>query len=315
MKKSFAVGVLAAVAMMAGPAQAEWVPKKPIKIVVGFSPGGGTDIIARNIASATQPFIPVPLVIVNRAGAAGTLAGEYVAKGQPDGYTLLVAGGSESVSVGNHRKLNFDIRKDFSPIIRFNLLRIFIATNAKSGIKSLKDLVAKAKANPGKLTFASAGTGSAYHSTGLVFASRAGMDLKHVPYKGGAPALAALLGGHVDMTFSVGPELAPHQASGRINILGVASDDRHPAFPKIPTFKEQGFDIKVEMMKGLVGPAGMSREAVEYLHAKFKQGLETDVWKRLAKKSKLETAYLEGPAFQKAMTSTFESIGAVLKNK
>jgi len=118
-----------------------WEPTKPINLVVGFSPGGGTDTIARTVASAAQEFFPVPIVIVNRSGAAGTLAAEYVAGAKPDGYTLLVAGGSESTSVGNHRPLKYDIAKSFTPILRINKYRIFLAVNAKSGIKTVEDLV------------------------------------------------------------------------------------------------------------------------------------------------------------------------------
>ena len=164
-----AIGLLAVAAAVA-PARA-WEPKKPINIVVGFAPGGGTDIIARTVTSAAQEFFPVPLVIVNRAGASGTIAAEYVRNAPPDGYTLLVAGGSESTSVGNHQKLPYDIRTDFTAIIQFNRQRTLLAVKGDAPYKTLKEFVTEVKANPGKYTYGSSGAGSLYHSALLVFST------------------------------------------------------------------------------------------------------------------------------------------------
>jgi len=311
-RTALAASVFTLGALIASPVVA-WEPTKPIKLVVGFSPGGGTDAIARTVASAAQEFFPVPLVIVNRSGASGTLAAEFVASSKPDGYTLLVAGGSESTSVGNHRPLKYDIRKDFTPIMRINRYRIFLAVNAKSGIKTVKDLVEKAKSAPGKMAFSSGGNGSLYHSAMLVFNRETGTDMKHVPYKGGALGLAALVGGHVDVGVGAALEVKPHVDSGKIVLIGHTSPDPTDAYPDVPTLQDEGYDIVLGNMKGFVGPAGMPADVTQYLHDNFKKALETDTWKRLAKKQKIDTAYANGPDFLEAMAGMYNVIGKAVK--
>jgi len=306
-----AAGLLAIAAAVA-PAQA-WEPKKPINIVVGFAPGGGTDIIARTVTSAAQEFFPVPLVIVNRAGASGTIAAEYVRNAPPDGYTLLVAGGSESTSVGNHQKLPYDIRTDFTAIVQFNRQRTLLAVKGDAPYKTLKEFVTEVKANPGKYTYGSSGAGSLYHSALLVFTKAADLDMKHVPYKGGAPALAALLGGHIDATALSPDEGKAMLDSGQVRALATFSDARYPALPDVPTLQEQGYDIYLENMKGLIGPKGMDPEIVAYLHDNFRKGLETDTFKTLAEKANIELQYRDGPAFQQAMTDMYTAIGKAVQ--
>lgn len=309
--KTLVAGAAALAALAAAPAVA-WEPEKPIKIVVGFSPGGGTDIVARTLVAASQEFFPVPLVVVNRPGAGGTLAADFVAKQKPDGYTLLVAGGSESTSVPNHREVSYSL-DDFEPVLRLIRSRIIIVSKKGSGIKTIDDLVAKAKADPGGLVFASSGAGSLYHSTILLLSDKAGLEMRHTPYKGGAPAMAALLGGHVDVTLA-GPEEAQAQAAaGEINLLALGSEERTDLFPDVPTLKELGYDVYIENQKGLVAPAGIPEDVKTYLHDHFKRGLDSEVWKKMAAKLKLETAYLSGPDFKEAMTSMSENIGSAVK--
>jgi len=305
-----AAGVLAMVAAM--PVQA-WEPKKPINIVVGFSPGGGTDIIARTVSSAAQEFFPVPLVIVNRSGASGTIAAEYVRNAPPDGYTLLVAGGSESTSVGNHQKLPYDIRSDFTAVIQFNRQRTLLAVKGDRPWSTLEEFVTEVKANPGKYSYGSSGAGGIYHSALLVFSRAAGLDMKHVPYKGGAPALAALLGGHVHVIALSPDEGKAMLDSGQVRALATFSDERFPGYPDVPTLQEAGYDIYLENMKGLIGPKGMPPEVVAYLHDNFKKALETDTFKTLAAKANIEVQYRDGPGFQDAMTQMFNAIGEAVR--
>ena len=306
-----AIGLLAVAAAVA-PARA-WEPKKPINIVVGFAPGGGTDIIARTVTSAAQEFFPVPLVIVNRAGASGTIAAEYVRNAPPDGYTLLVAGGSESTSVGNHQKLPYDIRSDFTAIIQFNRQRTLLAVKGDAPYKTLEEFVTEVKANPGKYTYGSSGAGGLYHSALLVFTKAADLDMKHVPYKGGAPALAALLGGHIDATALSPDEGKAMLDSGQVRALATFSDARYPGLPDVPTLQEKGYDIYLENMKGLVGPKGMDPEVVAYLHENFKKALETDTFKTLADKANIELQYRDGPGFQQAMSDMYTAIGKAVQ--
>jgi tripartite-type tricarboxylate transporter receptor subunit TctC len=294
------------------PVQA-WEPKKPINIVVGFSPGGGTDIIARTVSSAAQEFFPVPLVIVNRSGASGTIAAEYVRNAPPDGYTLLVAGGSESTSVGNHQKLPYDIRTDFTSVIQFNRQRTLLAVKGDAPWTSLQDFVTEVKANPGKYTYGSSGAGGIYHSALLVFTRAAGLDMKHVPYKGGAPAMAALLGGHIDVTALSPDEGKAMLDSGQVRALATFSDERYPGYPDVPTLMESGYDIYLENMKGLIGPKGMDPEVVAYLHDNFKKAMETETFKALAKKANIEVQYRDGAGFQQAMTEMYNAIGKAVR--
>lgn len=306
-----AAGLFAAT-VAAMPAKA-WVPAKPINIVVGFAPGGGTDIIARTVTSAAQEFFPVPLVIVNRAGASGTIAAEYVRNAPPDGYTLLVAGGSESTSVGNHQKLPYDIRTDFTAIIQFNRQRNLLAVKGDAPWEMIDAFVTEVKANPGKYTYGSSGAGGIYHSALLVFTKAAGLDMKHIPYKGGAPAMAALLGGHVDAIVLSPDEGKAMLDSGQVRALATYSDERFAGLPDVPTMREAGYDIYLENMKGLIGPKGMDPEIVAYLHDNFKKAIETDTFKTLADKANIELQYRDGPAFQKAMTDMYNAIGAAVQ--
>lgn len=309
--KTLVAGAAALAALATAPAVA-WEPEKPIKIVVGFSPGGGTDIVARTLVASAQEFFPVPLVVVNKPGAGGTLAADFVAKQKPDGYTVLVAGGSESTSVPNHRDVSYGL-DDFEPILRLIRARIILVTKKGSGIESIEDLVAKAEEKPGGLVYASTGAGSLYHSSMLLFTKEAGIEMRHTPYKGGAPAMAALLGGHVDVTLAAPEEAQAQAAAGEINLLALTSDERTDLFPEVPTLKELGYDVYLENQKGLVAPAGIPDDVAAYLHDTFKKGLDSEVWTKMAGKLKLETAYLDGPAFKEAMTSMSANIGKAVK--
>lgn len=304
---TFLAAAVAATMLHPLPAAA-WEPDKPIHIVVGFAPGGGTDIVARALVASSQELFPVPLVIENRAGAAGTLAADYVAKQPADGYTLLVAGGSESVSVPNHRELTFSL-EDFEGIVRAIRSRLFIVSLKDSGIDSIDDLVEAAKARPGELAFASSGQGGIFHSTMLVLTENHDLDMKHVPYDGGAPAMAALLGGHVDITIGSPEEVQAQYDAGEINLLAVASIERSPLYPDVPTLTELGYDVYIENQKGLVAPAGLPEDVHAYLHDRFKQGIESQAWIDTAEKLKLETSYLSGPDFMEAMQSMSDNIG------
>lgn len=306
-----AILTLAVAVLFAAPASA-WEPTKPIKIYVGFSPGGGTDIVARTLVAASQEFFPVPLVVVNKPGAGGTIAADFVAKQPGDGYSLLVAGGSESTSVPNHREVSYSL-DDFRGVLRNIRARIILVSKAGSGIKTIDDLVKQAKAEPGKLAYASSGNGTLYHSTMLLFTKAAGVDMKHVPYKGGAPAMAALLGGHVDIALAAPEEAQAQVEAGQVNLLGLTSTERTDIFPDVPTLKELGYDVYLENQKGIVGPASMPDDVTQYLHDKFKMGMDTKVWQKMAGKLKLETSYLNGPDFKGAMETMSKTIGDAVK--
>lgn len=308
------VNAVAAAALLAvaGPAAA-WEPTKPIKIIVGFSPGGGTDLVARNLVASSQEFFPVPLVVVNKTGAGGTLAADFVKNQKADGYTLLVAGGSESTSIPNHREVSYTL-DDFRGVLRCIRSRIYIVSHKDSGIKSIDDLKSKAEANPGKLAYGSSGQGSLYHSTMLLTTKALGIDMRHVPYQGGAPMMAALLGGHIDITLAGPEEMVAQVQAGTVVPLALASESRLEAYKDVPTMMELGYDVYIENQKGIVVPAGTPDDVVQYLHENFKKGLESKVWQSLAGKLSMETSYLDGEEFMAAMKKMSANINDAVKS-
>ncbi len=313
-KVTFALAATAtAAALVFSVAAQAWEPEKPIKIVVGFSPGGGTDLVARNLVASSQEFFPVPLVVVNKPGAGGTLAADFVSKSKADGYTVLVAGGSESTSVPNHREVSYSL-DDFRGVLRCIRSRIYIVSHKDSGIKSIAELKAKAEANPGKMAYGSSGQGSLYHSTMLLATKALGIDMRHVPYKGGAPMMAALLGGHIDITLAGPEEAAAQFQAGTINLLSLASQSRLDTFKDVPTLQELNYDVYIENQKGIVAPTGTPDEVVQYLHDNFKKGLDSKVWAKLAGKLYMETAYLSGDDFMGAMKTMSANIDDAVKS-
>jgi tripartite-type tricarboxylate transporter receptor subunit TctC len=298
--------------LVAGRASA-WEPTRPITIVVGFAPGGGTDILARQLAASTQPFVPQPIVILNRPGAAGTLAAQEVARAAPDGSTLLMGGGSESVSVGAFRQLPYDIRRDFRAILRATSNPQIVIVSRESPIRTIADLVERAKASPGQVSYGSSGVGSLVHATTELLARRADIRLKHVPYQGGGPALQAVLAGQIDFLISAQDEVQGQLDAEAVRPLAVARAERVEVLSSVPTLKELGYDVVADNMKGLVGPAGLSNEIYAYLHDRFKQGLENSIWRDFVQRSRFETGYLDGPAFQAAMSELLTQITAAVR--
>lgn len=295
------------------PVVADDFPAKPIKVYVGFSPGGGTDLIARSISSVAPEFLGQAMIIINKAGASGTLAAKEVAGAKPDGYTLLVAGGSETTSVGHYKKLPYHPINAFDPVIRIARARMILCVNSESPWKSLEELVTDVKANPGKYQYASSGHGGIYHSALLAFTSKAGLKMKHVPYKGGSPGMAALMGGHVNLAIASPAEARTLAESGKVRMLAMTSDDRSDLVPDVPTLKELGYDISLENQKGLVAPAGTPPERIKFLHDAFKQAYEHDAFVKLAKKLKIERGYLGPEDFKASLQGMYDQIGVVVK--
>ena len=221
--RGWILAVACALCVAALPAGAQEYPSKPIEVVVGAAPGGGTDMIARAVADVAPKYVGQPLVVVNKVGAAMVIAAQYVAAAKPDGYTLNVAGGSETVAVPHFRSVPYDPINDFEPIIRFIIERVGFYVKADSPWKSMKDFVADAKQNPDKYSYAHAGVGGIHHATMLAVEKRAGIRLTAVPHKGGAENLAALAGGHVSMAIASPNEAYALVQSGRVRPLANAS--------------------------------------------------------------------------------------------
>jgi tripartite-type tricarboxylate transporter receptor subunit TctC len=234
--------VLAAAALIAAaPALAQPYPSKPVKLIVPFAPGGATDIIARAVAQKLSDRVGQAVVVENKPGAGTTIGNAEVAKSKPDGYTLLFAPTPFVISQVVYPTLPYDPAKDFAPVSLLATSPFILVTNPSVPAKSIAELVALAKARPGALTFCSAGNGTVPHLAGELFKLRAGVDIVHVPYKGGGPAIIDLVGGQVNMMFATPIEVAQHVQSGRLNVLGATSLKRLATMPQVPTLAEAGY--------------------------------------------------------------------------
>ena len=250
-------------------AQAQGFPSRPVRIVCPFPPGGGVDITARTLANELAKQLGQPVTVENKPGAGGNIAAAEVAKSAPDGHTLfLTLNALHAISPVLYAKLPFDAVKDFAfitTLVQFNNVLVVPAT---ASAKTVQDLVAQAKGQPGKLTFASSGNGTNLHLTGELFKSMAGIDIQHVPYKGSAPAMTDLLGGRVTMMFETIPAAIAQVRSGKLRALGVTGAKRSPLFPDVPAVAEAGLaGFEVQSWYGVVAPAATPREVVARLNA------------------------------------------------
>jgi tripartite-type tricarboxylate transporter receptor subunit TctC len=302
-----------AILLGAVPAGAQEYPSKPIEVIVGYAPGGGTDMTARAVADVAQKYVGQPLVVVNKPGAAGAIGTQYVATAKPDGYTLLVAGGSETVSLPHFKSMPYNPVDDFEPIIRITIERIGFYVKTDSPWKTMQDFVADAKRNPDKYTYATSGIGGIHHATVLVLEKRTGIRLSHVPYKGGAENLAAVAGGHVDVAMAAPNEAYVLVQGGRVRCLGLASLSRSPTEPNTPTLKELGYDVYIENQKGFVFPKGTPKAIVQKLHDGLKKVFDDPQFKANADKLKLELAYLGPEDFRKSLKAMYDQIGESVK--
>lgn len=290
-----------------------WVPDKPITILVGFAPGGSADQIARNLAIGAKDHSPVPVLVVNRPGAAGTLAAQATAQAKPDGYTMFVGGGSETTSVGNHSPLNYDSRTSFRSIIKVARLPSVLVVRADSPYADMRALLAVAKSAPEKLSYGSTGQGGIFHSTALVLEKISGIKLLHVPYKGAAESLTALAGGQVDMAFGAPDEVRALVSGGRLRPIAVFSRTRVPAYPDVPTMTELGYPVAIDNMKGLMAPAGLPDPVYQWLFETFRKAMQTPEFQQYARSSGLNIDFADGPAFQRDINEGYEAIGRALK--
>jgi tripartite-type tricarboxylate transporter receptor subunit TctC len=272
-------------ALASSPLSAADYPSHPISLVVGFTPGGPSDVLARVLGKKLDQILGQPIVIDNRPGAGGNIAAEVVARATPDGYTLLM--GNNSILATNavlYKKVAFDPEKDFEPIALIGSQANILVVNPGVPAHSLAELIALAKANPGKLNFASSGHGAAAHLAGELFKSRAGIHIVHVAYKGGAPALQDVIAGHVQMIFATAASVVGHIQSGAVRPLAVTTPRRTSVLPDIPTVAElglPGFDATT--WHGLVVPAGTPREVIAVLNKATNDALKSpEVQKSLA---------------------------------
>ena len=258
----------AALSIAAPHVRAQTFPSKPIKLVVPYSPGGGADTTARLIAPKLQEALGETVVIDNRPGAGGVIGDDAVAKATPDGHTLLIGAFAHAVNPSLLAKMPFRTPDDFAPISLLVTVPELMVITPSHPAKTVAELVAMAKAQPGKLFYASSGNGSAQHLAAELFKLRTGTDIGHVPYKGGAPAVADVAAGHVPFYFGNMSSALPQARAGRVRALAVTSPERSPAAPDVPTLAQGGVkDCEISEWNALLAPAGTPPAVLQRLHA------------------------------------------------
>ena len=250
-------------------------PDHPITLIVPYAPGGGNDVLARAVAEPMSKLLGQPLVIENRGGAGGSVGTRQIAKAVPDGYTLGLGGtGTLAIDPTLYPNAGYDPRKDFAPIGLIATSPLVVLVNELVAARNVRELIALAKAQPGKLNYASAGLGSGIHLGTVLFADTAGIDITHIPYKGTGPALTDLLGGHVQIYFSSLPPAIGLVKEGKLRALGVTGLKRSASFPDVPTVAEQGLPgFEAVLHYGIVAPAGTPRPIVDKLNAALRAAL------------------------------------------
>jgi tripartite-type tricarboxylate transporter receptor subunit TctC len=314
------------VALCAGAALAQDAyPSKPVTMIVPFPPGGVADIVGRPLAAAMEKSLKQPIVVVNRTGAGGAVGMAAVAKAPPDGYTILMALSSISIFPVsdriNGRPPAYEM-SDFAPIALVTADPTVLVVRTDSPYASVKDFVAAAKASPGKINYSSAGVYSTLHVAMEIFAHAAGINLFHVPYQGGGPAVTALLGGHVEALAS-GPAAAIAQIkAGKMRALASWSTERLKLLPDVPTFKELGYDAEFYIWSGVFAPAAAPAQVVAKLRAAVREAANSPEFKNAMDKVATPIAYLDAPEFRKywdrdaaRLKAALEKIGKVEDKK
>jgi tripartite-type tricarboxylate transporter receptor subunit TctC len=257
-------------------ALAQGYPSKPIRLVVGFAPAGAADVVARTLQEPMQRSLGQPIVVDNKPGAGSSLAAEFVAKSAPDGYTVLIASPS-SIFVNPllNPSLGYQLR-DLMPVTKVSSSPLIVAVNPGIGVQSLRDLIAYAKGNPGKLNYASSGNGSAPHMAAVLFQRVAGVEMVHVPYKGGAPAVQSVVAGDTQLSFATPPSVLPLVQSGRLKALAVTSREPSALVPGVPGMAQAGLpDYEISFWYGFFVPSGTPAEVVKKIFDATHQALKT----------------------------------------
>ena len=278
------LAILLLPALAAGPLLAQNYPNKPIRYIVGFPPGGSTDLIARTAAGKLTELIGQQVIVENRPGAGGTIAAELAARATPDGYTLMHAGMTMAINPALRKNLPYVPLRDFAPVsLLVKMPNVLVVSNAFPA-KTVAEFIAHAKANPGKVSYGSSGVGAVPHLSMELFKKLAGIDIVHVPYKGSAQVLTDLLGGQIPVMFDNLPANLPHIKAGRIRALGIPSAKRSPQLPDVPTFVESGIaGYEVTGWLGMFAPAATPRNVIATLNAHVVKVLNAlDTQKRLA---------------------------------
>ncbi len=270
-----------AVSALAWPVRAQTFPTRPVRLIVPFPAGGPTDIVARPLAQMLGEALGQQVIVDNRGGAGGSIGADMVAKAAPDGYTLLIGTvGTHAINPSLYRKLSYDAAKDFMPLGPIATAPVAVVTYPGAPYSTVAELIAAAKREPGNINFGSAGNGTPGHLTGEMFAKAAGVDLKHVPYKGSAPAVTDLLGGQIPLMFDPVQSILQHVRGSKLRALAVSSTARSPVLPMVPTLNEAGLkDFEATAWWALYAPAGLSPAVSAKLSAEARRIVISDAFR------------------------------------
>ena len=289
-------------------------PIKPIRMVVPFAPGGGTDVIARHLAARMSESLKRQIVVDNRAGANGIVGTEHVANAPTDGYTLLFVSSPHSVNPSLYVKLPYDTVRDFAPVSMAATSPYVLVAHGSLPVRTVKELIALAKARPGQIDYASGGSGSSAHLAAELFNQMAGIKLREIPYKGAGPALTAVLAGQVALVFGNALTVKPHIHSGRLRALGIASPKRSASAPELPTIAESGVPgYSADAVLGVLAPARTPRPIVELLNAEVHKAMRSAEMAEAMKAVGVEAALSTPEAFSQLIEAEIQRWGKVVR--
>ena len=309
------LSILVLALLLVATASAQTYPSRPVRIVIPLSPGGTTDVPGRMIAQKLSETLGQQFYVENRAGAGGTIGSDFVAKANPDGYTLLLTASPFVITPHVYKKLPYNALTDFTFVIRIASGCYVLVVHPSLGVGSVKELIALAKQQPGKIDFASSGNGSAQHLVTALFTHMAGIDLTHVPYKGSGPAQQDLVAGIVKVSFVGTPIAIPHMKSGRLKALGVSTAQRSPEISEVPTIAEAGVPgYEAIVWIGMLAPAGTPQEIVARLNGEIGKLLRTDEVKKLLATTGMEAAPDTPEQFAAYIKADYDKWGKVVRD-
>jgi len=295
-------------------AQALKFPAKPIKMVVGYAPGGGSDIMGRLIAQQITEAMGQQVIVENRAGAAQNVAAEQVAKSPADGYTLFLSSAALGINVSLYSKINYDPIRDFAPVAVFATSPNLLLVHPSFPARTVKEFIAVAKKNPGKLNFSSSGSGSTQHLSGEMLKLQIGVDMTHIPYKGSAPSMTALASGEVDFSFNNIPAAQPLMTPGRIRALGITSAKRSPLLPELPTLIEGGLTgFVTQTWYGVLAPAGTPGDVINLLNTVIVKAIQKDDFRARIAQTGADTITETPDYFRRMLKEEIERWAIVVK--
>lgn len=288
-------------------------PARPIRLIVPWGAGGGTDVIMRVVAAVADKYVAEPVVATIKSGASGTIGHNYVAKSEPDGYTLIAFGSSPVYIAPHFRPIPYDSMRDFTPIIQIANMKIVFCVPASAPIYSVDDFVEAAKKRPGELVIGHAGTESLDYVATKLIAIKSGISIKSIPFEGTGEVVASCAGGHIDGAIGSVEASYPLIEGGHLRPLALVTSTRSEFLPDVPTFKELGYDVALNDRCGIAGPAGLPEPIVKYLHDAFKKTMEDKSFTKLAKRLGLNIEYLSPEEYKKALQEDYAAVALVVK--